>query len=370
MKVVFVISSFGHGRGGHFYSTQVIYEVLSKVCDTFLINIGLSPSPVLKSLDGFNFINSNGKEPPRILLESLLSEIQPDVIDAMDLAAYSLIVRLGMDRVYPIVLHKCGGPKYNFFVPGVKDLITFSRENKLELEGEKRKYQRIHFIPNRSIRPFKGKKIDVEADFVIGRISRFTKYYWSTLTQTLNLLEELVLCAVDAHLVVIGTIQDEDAYQDFIDLVASKSLEDKVTVLTESEYTIDASKFIWNFDCLIATGRGVMEACAYDKIVFVPAGKQFSLPVLLDETTFDLAFDYNFSERIPFKTTSQVMSKIIEIINDDSKYTSLEYFDNYFDVSKSVDNYMKIYDNAEIVSQVGITKLKAIIYYWKEWKRF
>ena len=56
MKVVFVISSFGHGRGGHFYSTQVIYEALSKVYETYLINIGLSPSPVLESLKCVNFI--------------------------------------------------------------------------------------------------------------------------------------------------------------------------------------------------------------------------------------------------------------------------------------------------------------------------
>ena len=216
----------------------------------------------------------------------------------------------------------------------------------------------------------KGKKIDIDADLVIGRISRFTKYYWTTFTQTINLLAELVSSGVDAHLVVIGTIQDEDAYQELIDLISNKFLEDRVTILTDRFYTIDASRYIWNFDCVIATGRGVMEACSYNKIVFVPAIKQLSLPMLLDEATFNLAFDYNFSERIPFERIPQEWSKFIEICNGDRKYNSLKYFDKYFDVSKSINDYIRIYENAEIVNQPRVNKLKAFAYYWKQWRRY
>ena len=61
MTIVYLITTVGHGKGGHFHSLNTIANAIGSSDDVYVINIGFKPSDVFdKTNYKYAFISFNG----------------------------------------------------------------------------------------------------------------------------------------------------------------------------------------------------------------------------------------------------------------------------------------------------------------------
>ena len=350
MRVLYLISTFEKGMGGHYYSLESTLKSLKPEVDAVVINIGRMESPVISSLDCpkyqfiykyFNFIKIQKR------IESIIQEHQIDRIHCFDDRAY-LFIRNYRFKNIPVAVTKCGGPNPRYF-PKVDNLILFSEENKQKFKNRDG-YKNTYLVPNR-ILPFSPNmekvnrlkiKLNIEGDtMVFLRIARISHYYKESILQSIRLVEQIP----EAILIIVGQVID----QEVLNQIREKGL-DRVHIVDEKEYYKNAKEIIPICNFYIGTGRGVMEATSLKKIVLSPVMKR-NYPALVTEKTFRSFFNTNFSERnISQLSNSQLLRELNEVIESKKRQKSLsnfsfQMFNENFNLKAKKDWYSQFYKN-------------------------
>jgi hypothetical protein len=350
MRVLYLISTFEKGMGGHYYSLESTLKSLKPKVDAVVINIGRMESPVISSLDCpkyqfiykyFNFIKIQKR------IESIIQEHQIDRIHCFDDRAYWFIRNYRFKNI-PVALTKCGGPNPKYF-PKVDNLILFSEENKQKFKNRDG-YKNTYLVPNR-ILPFSPNmekvnslkiKLNIEDDsMVFLRIARISHYYKESIFQSIRLVEQIP----EAILIIVGQVID----QEVLNQIREKGL-DRVHIVDEKEYYKNAKEIIPICNFYIGTGRGVMEATSLKKIVLSPVMKR-NYPALVTEKTFRSFFNTNFSERnISQLSNSELLRELNEVIESKKRQKSLsnfsfQMFNENFNLKAKKDWYSQFYKN-------------------------
>jgi glycosyltransferase involved in cell wall biosynthesis len=349
----------GHGMGGHFHSLDHISRQIVKSIDARIIAIGPGDSPILKNnpiFAGHFYFTGLNILKLRKELKKFINQYQPDVLHFFDAVVYNIVRILINTKKYKIVVNKCGGPNPKHY-PYVKNLVLFSLEN-LEWFQKQSKYNKTnsHLIPNRVQTLMVDKTFQpitkVADQFVFMRVCRIGAGYKKSIMDAINLIEVLKARNIsNVKLYVIGVIEDINLYRSLESHPLVK--ENLLVVLTDSVYTIDASKMLYLADAVIGTGRGLMEAASVGLPLLVINAVD-EMPVLLTRDNFYDAFKTNFSERNIFKNFSNETNRqnIITLIKDKNYYNdnsrlSKEMFDKYFNIKKAEEAYKNVYENAD-----------------------
>jgi glycosyltransferase involved in cell wall biosynthesis len=381
MTILYTIFTRGHANGGHYHSLDQISRELAKDHTVLIVSIGSTRSPIIDSnpyfrrhipfhgVASFLAVNRSFKE--------MISSERPDLLHCFDTESYNIVLAMPILWKYNIILTKCGGPnpvrkKWQF----AKQLILFSYENyewfkanlyfketKLYLIANRVNSIKLAEIQNRSL----NKK---EGCFNFVRISRLGGTYDKTLLDCFRLIDNLK----DSHLVhlyVIGKIQDKGRFNELVEQTIKLNL--PVTFITD-ERTNKASDMLYLADCVIGTGRGLMEAMSLGIPTLTPC-KNSEFPVLVDEANFNSFFFTNFSERniADAETIKNSLEKVTRMI-DDSGYhnfltqSTLGLFNTHFSVGKITEKYNQVYKHAllEKVNKGRLLRLNGR-YVIREW---
>lgn len=355
MKILFFISVYSHGRGGHAHSLNHISKKIGEQNEVKIISLGPGNSNIIESnpyflehiaFNGLNLLYLKNK------IDKLTRKFKPDIYHCFDDGAYNIIRLLISSRKNKIIVNKCGG-KNPLRYPNIKNIILFSNENLTWFKNQK-KYQssNIYLIPNRvkallndvNFQPIK-KGLD---EFVFLRICRIGSSYNKSIIDSISLIEKLLTENItNVKLYVIGVIEDYNLYEK---LKTNTFVQNgRVIFLTEPMYTTEAAKMLYLADAVIGTGRGLMEASSLS-IPLLAIDKEGSIPVLLDNDNFLDAFNTNFSERNIFYTIDHDynMKNIINLIQIKSYYDEMSIFskkvyDEYFNIDKASQAYSDVY---------------------------
>ena len=92
MRIVYFITTVGHGKGGHFHSLNTVANALGSTENVHVINIGFKPSEVLDKtnyevtfvgFNGYNFLSTYLK------IKTHLKQLNPDAIHAFDVESFA-----------------------------------------------------------------------------------------------------------------------------------------------------------------------------------------------------------------------------------------------------------------------------------------
>ena len=359
MKVLFVISGNGHGRGGHFNSLDHISKAIAQKLEVKIISIGLTESPILKEnslyfgvfkFRWFSFFTLNKD------FKNLFKSFDPDIIHCFD--GSSALMLMAQPSLFnkKIIYTKCGGPNERKSIAQVaSDVILFSQENFDSYTSNHRfKNSDIHLIPNRVFKVdlWKENEREVLKDsntFNFVRIARIGGTYKKSIQQAIDLVSKIRQNNKNVKLYLIGTKEDEDVYNELVEYTKTKNV--KVQFIT-NHLTNKASKMLYLADAVIGTGRGVMEAMALGIPTFVPV-KGKSLPELLTVENFQGFLSTNFSPRGLSKSYDEekIVANVNNLVNDSEYYNEISVFsediaNKEFVVNDEVvSRYISIYRN-------------------------
>lgn len=376
MIVSFVITSFegkNTGLGGHYYSCLALAKALNSAGHRVIIFcVGDKLAPALQNEEvEVKRIECKARQLREgiKLLTQALSEFNPDVVHAFNQSAYFL-ARFPCKRLrLPIVLTKPGGAFHEgAYHPLVGQFIVFTRDDYEGFSRSKRfKNASIHWIPNRVTAPelneerVRSIKQKLEGEvFTFLLISRISMSKTDVFQQAVRMVRELKSRHLSFRLLIIGT-PDSLSLKNWIE---GQELSE-IILLTEKPYIVKASDYIPFADCVIAMGRGVMEAAAWGKPVLVPSQPTKPFPVLLTDDTFESSFRANFTERAVFPfNAGQDLSAVEQLVADISEHARASAFmkacyREYFDISAKVDLYTDIYRQAVPYDAS---------YRWDEWR--
>lgn len=354
IRVLYVISVRSNGNvGGHAYSLDhITSQFINSKLAFEIISIGLDEVTLYKNHPHYfgNFY-FNGKNYYKFShnIKQYLKSNQFDIIHCFDKDCYNVLKSIRFFHKYNFVLNKCGGANLSFY-PIAERIIVFSKEN-LDWFKKQRKFSRtkLHLIPNRVNKNklnFKTKrKVPESNSFVFVRVSRISKYYYSSLINSIDLILLLNDRGYEAKLYIIGTIQDEKIN---IKLRQYCHGNQSIKFLTKSKYTVNASKMLYLADAVIGTGRSVMEA-SYFNLPILTIAKNSDLPILLTKDNFDDFFYNNFSGRTIYSRAESNISSIEKLISDKKYYSDStsfmrNVFEEYFNVELAKVKYLDIYD--------------------------
>lgn len=369
MTILYLISTFEKGVGGHYFSLQSTLESLTPEVTPVVINIGRVESPVIDKLEcqKYQFIYKyyNYLQIQRRITK-VIEENNVSRIHCFDDRAY-LFVRNSRFSKFPLALTKCGGPNFRFF-PKVPNLILFSKEN-LDHFRDVPGFKNIHLIPNRSL-PFQPSPAKVESlrrriklkedKKVFLRITRISEFYKYSLEQSIHLVNALE----NAVLIIVGQVVDRDVLE-FINLLGGKN----VHIVTEELYYTNAKEIIPICDFYIGTGRGIMEATSLRKIVLTPVTNK-KYPALVTEENFQSFFDTNFSERNIISTSNEkILEDIKEVVEspkkrDEMAEFSQQMFSKHFNIHTQKKRYLNFYDQlTEGANIAPLNRLKHFLFF-------
>ncbi|MFA1575341.1 glycosyltransferase family protein [Vibrio cyclitrophicus] len=363
-SVVYLISTLGHGRGGHFQSLNIIANEVSKFSNVYVINIGKNHSEVLNQ-SGLNITNIyfNGYNILatiyRVYLELKSKEVSHIHCFDSDSFLFARIINAFLPKLKKkpyLILSKCGGPNPTDLMSYCNNMHFMSLEN-YDYYNEHHNFSEVNYslIPNRVssiindesiINEIRFSNSDSSATFI--HIGRIGITYRDSFIQSLNLIKHLTDKHHNVRLLVIGVIQDRFVYEELVDLASKYS---NIDFLTTDKYTIRASKCIDAADYVIGTGRSVMEGASKGKVILTPLMNE-SYPVVITDDNFISLFKTNFSPRnhISFYDEQQSLNKIFDTLNRRDKY--IEYSDfmysqflKYFSVESAEDKFKQLYSS-------------------------
>lgn len=367
MKVLYVISVRGHGRGGHFHSLNHIASQMGKLDKIEIISVGTGKSVVLEKnplfrehcyFDGYNLISFI------IKLRRIVNNTNSSIIHCFDGNAFN-IVTLAIGSSKKMVVNKCGGPNPIVF-PIPRHLILFSEENEIWFKNNKDfKNTCIYRIPNRVNK--EELKFDENGDikkpetFNFLRIARIGNTYYESISNSIDLIKKLSQEGVlGIHLFIIGTIEDENV----LSKLKNQSKDLPISFITNTKYTSKASNMLYLADAVIATGRGIMEATALGKPILTPA-KNSKYPILVNKFNFNSFLATNFSQRnmASTKDIEANFESIINLIKDEdnlvkAKTESFTFFSDYFDISIGIKKYQNVYDKIIAEPQIKLPRFR------------
>ena len=170
-------------------------------------------------------------------------------------------------------------------------------------------------------------------------------------------------------LILVGSIITLSEKEYIDDYIATNNLSDNFEFITD-ERVYKGSDLLSLGDCIIATGRSVMEAASLNKLILVPTKNQ-EFTVLLDEQNFEGLFHFNFSGRTTSQYGPDEFKKIERLMMDKTYRDETIKFltqkcEQYFLLSDDVKSYYcKIYCNIQYQDIIYII-LKNILC----WTRF
>ncbi|MBM1106761.1 hypothetical protein JQC67_11475 [Aurantibacter crassamenti] len=355
MRILFVISVMGHGKGGHFHSLDHISRIIGTNLEISIITVGPGQSEVIENnpnfeehifFNGINLLKFNND------IKRVLTSFKPAILHFFDSTSYN-IVRPFVSNDIKLIVNKCGGPNPIDF-PRVDNLVLFSKENReWFVNKEKFKDTNISLIPNRTtaIVTTKNSEYKKEPDsFNLMRIARIGTAYIKSITDSILLLETLKeLSGAQLKLYIIGTVQDYEVYNELMDQISNRS---DIIIITDNKYTQQASKMLYLADAVIATGRGIMEASSLGLPILTPATNS-KLPLLVNEVNFQTFFATNFSERniASQDDLEKNINLVANLILDANYYNqvsilSKDFFDKYFNIDKALEKYKQAYLSA------------------------
>ena len=308
MKVVFIITTKGHGKGGHFHSLNAVANSIGHKHDVNVINIGFQLSQTLDALNyKVNFLKYNGSNFINVYykLKKIINTINPDAIHAFDVESFAFTRLLSARSRQPSHLNKCGGPNPKLYYPKADNLVLFSKENKRFFDTQK-KYQKVNtvLISNRvlpvvtdkeRVKAFREKhKLSNETTLL--RIARIGHHYYTSILQGVNLVKWLVEQGYNVKFIILGTVQSKEVYSKVIGYIEKNNMSNHVIIENDDEFTHNASKLLTVGDIIIGTGRNFMEAASLNKILLVPY-KDEDYPLLVNKDNFEQVFETNFSPR-------------------------------------------------------------------------
>lgn len=348
MNILYLITTFEKGVGGHYFSLQSTVESLVPEVNPVVINIGRTESPVIDNFSCtrhqfiykyYNFVSIQKR------IEEVIHNEKIDKIHCFDDRAY-LFVRNSRLKDIPVALTKCGGPNPRYF-PRISNLILFSRENSNFFQA-KAGYKNIHLVPNRTL-PFEPaddkvlqlkKLLNLDNNSLIFlRIARISHFYYKSLRQSLNLIRHIK----GAQLIIIGQVIEEEVYQKI-----KQQTDDRVHIVRDEYYYKNAKEIIPICDFYIGTGRGIMEATSLKKIVLSPVVDR-AYPALITEKSFPSFFNTNFSERnVTNLSDSELLQEVRQAVNSPKKREELSAFaykiyNKEFNVKTKKEWYLSFY---------------------------
>lgn len=359
MKIIFFITSKGHGKGGHFHSLNTIANALGENNEVYVFNIGFKISESLdeknykiffEKYTGYNFISTYKN------LKKTVHLINPDVLHAFDIESFAFSRLLSKVLNQPSYLNKCGGPNPKMYFPKANNLVLFSIENQAYFNNNIG-YSKVNtvVIPNR-VKTIVSDKNRIDYFYkvhsknsasTILRIARISRHYHQSIIQGINLVEWLLRQGRNVKFIVIGTIQDVEVFNDINSYIKDQGLSKNVIIETSDKFTTMASQVLNIGDFIIGTGRNFMEACSLGKTMLVPYKNQ-RFPLLVNEDNFDSIFTTNFSPRTQLKEFNEEenLNSILKIIDSNIEVDSKKWFNNFFNVDEVNKKYIQLYHGA------------------------
>ncbi|MCJ8145067.1 hypothetical protein MKI84_19260 [Ancylobacter sp. A5.8] len=370
-KIIYLVTSFAGrstGIGGHYRSMKTIataYSAENSEDAVKMINVGSIDPIALRGSDidyrhvvfeNWNYISIKN------IVDELLKE-NATHIHVFDKIAFLLANEVAERSGCRVYITKPGGPRPRMYYPAADNIFVFSQEDvDYFYNRAKFKNSNIHYLPQRVLAPsLKGAgAMDLAREVGVGRlkifrIARISHVYLKSILGTLKLAAESRARGVDASAVIIGYIQDKEAYDQ---VVAAADKSDFVFV--DLKYTKNASDFLPAADVVVATGRGVMEAAMLGKPIFCPISND-DMPLPMRADTFKLLFDRNFSGRSVAPDDMIVQcreeySKLAEPAHvAELGAFSKKMADEFFDVVKVIPKYREIYDFSTKCSSISFS---------------
>lgn len=350
-----MISCFGHGIGGHYYSLKTTADAVSEFSNVFIVSVGTTNCPLFSDLPNYHSIITKQPSIKNIIqLCRFIDENRIDVIHSFDEHIYLFSRIASLIKGCKIIHTKCGGLLPGRFFPSVDNIVVYSNEDeKYFLSHKKFKKARVHFIPNRVF------KINVDYEsiskiksmlpsdlYIFLRISRFSGLHEKSIIASIELIRRLSSLGKPVQLVIIGVIQDKEVYERI-----KSALPDNVFFETRPEYTVNATRLIELADFVIGTGRGAMEAIVHGIPLLSPV-KDSETPIFVQPETVQKFLSFNFSERTELEESdlSGNYAKLLDVI--DSKEILNDYLtkmskfsEEYFEIKSALGKYKNLYAN-------------------------
>lgn len=366
MRIVYLITTKGHGKGGHFHSLNTIANTIGSVHDVHVINVGVQRS---ESLDSSNykisFVKYNGYNFFKVFikLKKLVNQGNPQAVHAFDVESFAFARLLSISLRQPSYLNKCGGPNPKLYYPKADNLVLFSHENQHFFDGH-RKYQKVNkiLIPNRVLPVYIDEekvktfieKHKINTEITILRIARIGNHYHRSILQGVNLVKWLLEQGCNVKFIILGTIQSEEVYKDVLDYINQNNISNNVIIETDDEFTHNASRVLSVGNIIIGTGRNFMEAASLGQILLVPY-KDDDYPLLVDNDNFNQVFETNFSPRTKVDNYDSKLNleNILSLVQSkESDINSQKWFNSFFNVNEAVNKYTELYnvsDNRKLI---------------------
>jgi hypothetical protein len=361
-RVLFLLTAPGRGLGGHYYDAATVGAALADRCSVSLATVGLNRSPVLDSSGlPYEHVSFSGAGVPGAYgaILRIARERRVDVIHSFDLGALGF-ARLAALRLRKTHVHsKCGGPNPIGRFPRVETLVVVSGENRDYFAGHPGfRGTRVCLLPNRATMPEPDRdRIDRFrrehglADWggwVFLKIGRVSRVYESGIRQSVRLVRDLNSAGVASKLVLIGVEEDPRLWREIVEEGG-----DDVIASSDPRYTVESARLIDMADCVVGTGRGVMEAAARGRILFTEL-RDGPYPVRLDERNIEALLFTNFSPRNRLEggpLDASYLARTADFLRERGRGLedafALDAFSRRFDVRRVVDDYLKLYREGE-----------------------
>lgn len=378
-KVLYFISSSGHGKGGHLHDLRVLAKILTGegiVPVVVVLWTGVRPA----QFDGMTYQArfwemNNAKAVKRSLseIDLFVRNERPDAVHSFDNPSLFFSLYASRRHHIPLVHTKPGGVN-DYFFPKIPYLITYSEENRRYFANQ-RKFRgtEISLIPQRMgeidsdvvrIRELK-KKLKLGKGPVFLRITRLAHFYRQSIMKCARLVERLCADGISAHLLVIGTPDDAEVVEE-----VKRCESEAVHIITDPEFTHEANDLIDIADYVVGVGNSLHAGAARGKVLLTtPPMTQYPVPIT--ERNFSDLFYYNF--RCTFEPDSPLVLDDEEeaylllrrVMKDGrlrAKYQrfSRSLFEKYFDITLAREFYKDFYRQLKYRAPTGLVDC-----YWR-----
>ena len=353
-SIVFVITTRGTGKGGHFYSLATTAKALQIKYDVHIINIGCQLSPVIEGSGvPCTYIKSNFHDQLFVTyrLVKAIKKINPDIIHAFDYISYLLVFGAAKKCKLQLALTKCGGPTRKNY-PYTNNLIVYTKEDFVYYQSVSNAAEtQIALISNR-VTPFQidynrvsalRTLLKLQDKRVILRIGRIGSYI-ATAKQCINMVRAFHEIDDRFVLVFVGFVDNQKSYEKLKEETSEDSF---IHFVTDKQYTLNSKELLDVGEIVVGTGRSFMEACYLGKKVMAPNQGQ-KYPVLVTPDNFDKVFYFNFSERYSetsSKSASDLLASITNCLID-----THHWFQLYFSSEQIESLYTSFYNHLKPVN--------------------
>lgn len=308
--VLFVVSTWGEGKGGHF-NTLATY-INGYKSNYHLLVVGKKIPSALQCFQ------SKTTRIDFTWIPKVERNKDVEVIHCFDQWAYLYGYRLALKyKAVKLILTKCGGVNAKWF-PKATNMWLISKEN-YDFYKNFKIVKHIDYYDNRIIDfPLTELSSDLQAikakSTVVLRIGRVSEYYKTSFMALIRAAKQLK----GAKFICIGSVESEALREQMINA--------NILVLDDTRYTSNAKQYFSLADVFVGQGRSAMEAISKGIPTFVYNKKNDDL-CMVDISNINEVKWANFSERASFDFNTSLSSYLEE--NNYAKVEELKDFVKY-----------------------------------------